>query len=205
MNFGPIHHVCLFSDCSVQPCLNGGSCEDRGDSFVCTCAPGYTGVYCEQEISAGRWPIDWLIDWLIDRLVSKLLIDQSVDCFIDWLMKCLLIWLFIDSLIDQSVDCLITMVDLIDHWLIDWMVNWLMIWLLIDCLINWLIDRLIGLMIGWSIDWLIDSYLTWLYKQCSPMMPRMLLCTKSDIDCLDWNWLWSVCHQLHMPYNCPTK
>ncbi|XP_069106937.1 MAM and LDL-receptor class A domain-containing protein 1-like [Argopecten irradians] len=34
--------------CAVQPCLNGGQCsEDSQGQVTCTCAPGFTGPFCE--------------------------------------------------------------------------------------------------------------------------------------------------------------
>ena len=35
------------NECSSEPCLNGGSCEDEEDGYVCTCADGYTGDECQ--------------------------------------------------------------------------------------------------------------------------------------------------------------
>lgn len=37
---------CDTSFCSGNPCLNGGSCMERGSSFVCVCASFYTGPLC---------------------------------------------------------------------------------------------------------------------------------------------------------------
>ena len=33
-------------DCSANPCLNGGTCTDGVESYVCTCAKGYAGLNC---------------------------------------------------------------------------------------------------------------------------------------------------------------
>ena len=33
-------------DCSVQPCLNGGTCIDAVNDYTCRCASGYTGKNC---------------------------------------------------------------------------------------------------------------------------------------------------------------
>ena len=33
--------------CSSNPCMNGATCTDGVDSYICECVPGYTGVYCE--------------------------------------------------------------------------------------------------------------------------------------------------------------
>lgn len=39
------------NSCASSPCVNGGVCiEDAIDSFHCTCAAGFTGVFCERNI-----------------------------------------------------------------------------------------------------------------------------------------------------------
>ena len=43
-----------FSDideCASDPCLNGGTCSDLVNSFVCNCPPGYSGVLCDVGMS----------------------------------------------------------------------------------------------------------------------------------------------------------
>eukprot|EP00058_Branchiostoma_floridae_P005498 XP_002590986.1 hypothetical protein BRAFLDRAFT_69463 [Branchiostoma floridae] len=34
-------------ECSSAPCQNGATCQDGVNSFICQCAPGYTGTLCE--------------------------------------------------------------------------------------------------------------------------------------------------------------
>ncbi len=34
-------------DCDPNPCLNGGTCKDRDNSFTCTCVDGFVGDKCE--------------------------------------------------------------------------------------------------------------------------------------------------------------
>ena len=36
--------------CAENPCQNGGTCSANQDSYVCTCAPGYTATDCEHDI-----------------------------------------------------------------------------------------------------------------------------------------------------------
>ena len=40
------------NECWPTPCENGGTCEDRINSYNCTCVPGYIGKDCE----TGGWP-----------------------------------------------------------------------------------------------------------------------------------------------------
>lgn len=32
--------------CSPNPCKNGGTCQNVGGTFKCTCAAGFSGVTC---------------------------------------------------------------------------------------------------------------------------------------------------------------
>jgi len=34
-------------ECSSNPCMNGGSCQDDVDGYSCACIAGYSGVHCE--------------------------------------------------------------------------------------------------------------------------------------------------------------
>lgn len=34
----------------LDPCLNGGRCEDGVNQFICQCPPGYGGKRCEKDI-----------------------------------------------------------------------------------------------------------------------------------------------------------
>ncbi|XP_076832395.1 coagulation factor X [Brachyhypopomus gauderio] len=39
-----------FNRCQRNPCLNGGMCSVKRDSYECLCAPRYTGPHCETEV-----------------------------------------------------------------------------------------------------------------------------------------------------------
>ncbi|XP_060254330.1 sushi, nidogen and EGF-like domain-containing protein 1 isoform X5 [Ovis aries] len=36
-------------ECRSQPCLHGGSCQDRVAGYLCVCSPGREGAHCERE------------------------------------------------------------------------------------------------------------------------------------------------------------
>jgi hypothetical protein len=40
------------SSCSSSPCLNGGTCYNTGNGFVCLCTPQYSGLTCSIQNSA---------------------------------------------------------------------------------------------------------------------------------------------------------
>jgi len=33
--------------CNSRPCRNGATCMDVGNTFNCTCVPGFTGTICD--------------------------------------------------------------------------------------------------------------------------------------------------------------
>ena len=50
-NSGFFGTSCADTACSPDPCQNGGTCTDNGDTtYTCTCAAGYTGTNCETDI-----------------------------------------------------------------------------------------------------------------------------------------------------------
>jgi len=46
-----LFHLGLFCSvtdfCISNPCLNGATCLNEIDNYICSCAPGYTGSNCE--------------------------------------------------------------------------------------------------------------------------------------------------------------
>ena len=37
-------------DCGdMNPCLNGGTCNDLHNDFSCSCATGWTGLFCDHS------------------------------------------------------------------------------------------------------------------------------------------------------------
>jgi hypothetical protein len=43
-------HCTEIDECEAQPCQNGGICKDKLLGFECTCAPGYAGEVCSENI-----------------------------------------------------------------------------------------------------------------------------------------------------------
>lgn len=41
----------VFDYCEVNPCVNGGSCENEFDNFKCSCSEKFTGERCETSVS----------------------------------------------------------------------------------------------------------------------------------------------------------
>nr|XP_054760788.1 P-selectin-like [Lytechinus pictus] len=39
------------SPCYSNPCINGGTCNVNGSSFICTCPEGYIGTTCDEEFN----------------------------------------------------------------------------------------------------------------------------------------------------------
>ncbi len=37
----------VYTECPENPCKNGGTCQFHAGSFLCTCAPGFTGSLCQ--------------------------------------------------------------------------------------------------------------------------------------------------------------
>ncbi|KRX99087.1 Cadherin EGF LAG seven-pass G-type receptor 3 [Trichinella pseudospiralis] len=47
--------------CTLHPCLNGGTCNEQWNSYVCQCVENFTGRNCEHRLSTigGRCPKGW--------------------------------------------------------------------------------------------------------------------------------------------------
>lgn len=40
-----------FDECLSNPCQNGGTCNDKDNSYICTCPLGFNGTHCEYDIA----------------------------------------------------------------------------------------------------------------------------------------------------------
>ncbi|KAF0876584.1 FBLN7 protein, partial [Crocuta crocuta] len=49
------------SECSSQPCQNGGTCVEGVNEYKCICPPGKTGSRCQHQAQTGTWaPWGWV-------------------------------------------------------------------------------------------------------------------------------------------------
>ncbi|XP_036385762.1 protein crumbs homolog 2a [Megalops cyprinoides] len=61
--------------CLSQPCLNDGTCQDLFNQFGCSCAPGWEGQYCQDDID------DCASSPCIHGACTDLLAGYLCDCF----------------------------------------------------------------------------------------------------------------------------
>ena len=66
------------SECSSNPCLNGGSCTDQVNGYACSCQPGYTGRQCQTSKKYfKRCNIPWIV--LAKVVINLLILPWKVD------------------------------------------------------------------------------------------------------------------------------
>ena len=44
------------NECQPNPCMNGGTCIDQLNGFICQCAENYEGTNCQDESQREREP-----------------------------------------------------------------------------------------------------------------------------------------------------
>ena len=45
--------IIVYSSCDQNPC-NGGACQYHAGNYICQCLPGFTGVFCEDEVESKK-------------------------------------------------------------------------------------------------------------------------------------------------------
>ena len=71
--------------CTSYTCLNGGSCQEGNDTFVCLCALGWTGVTCESNAFAISWKIFicfhdvWKTWWTWWTMINKSYVYNEIE------------------------------------------------------------------------------------------------------------------------------
>lgn len=45
----------VYNECDVNPCSNGGTCQNHAGSSICTCTSDYTGVFCDDLLPGAKY------------------------------------------------------------------------------------------------------------------------------------------------------
>ena len=67
--------VCFFLACDSNPCMNGGTCVQQQDGFICECLLGFNQPFCSKSI----YVTDGLIYHWKDRQTDRHRTKQSVS------------------------------------------------------------------------------------------------------------------------------
>ena len=70
------------NECSSNPCLNGGSCTDQVNGYICKCRPRYAGAQCQTSKKYFWRNIPWIVlaKVVIHLLILPWKVDLSFSC-----------------------------------------------------------------------------------------------------------------------------
>jgi len=71
-----VSNIVDVDDCDVQPCLNGATCFDEVDNFMCQCTPGYNGTVCDIGIIVTESILNF--KFLIEKYIQMTTVCEAV-------------------------------------------------------------------------------------------------------------------------------
>lgn len=71
-------------ECSSDPCLNGGLCQNLLNKFHCLCDVNYAGDRCEIDVSDLSFFVSLLLWQNLFQLLSYLILRMDDDPAVEW-------------------------------------------------------------------------------------------------------------------------